>query len=102
MKKFWRNNTLIKWIFFGCVTLLIPILCAGINYLINRELLANRTSQVSRFSLENIQYNIDSRLESASALARLFLSDDLFSAYSLNVEDDILFLERVRKCCAAL
>lgn len=102
MKKFWRNNTLIKWIFFGCVTLLIPILCAGINYLINRELLANRTSQVSRFSLENIQYNIDSRLESASALARLFLSDDLFSAYSLNVEDDILFLERVRKCCQNL
>ncbi len=91
------DNTLYKWIVLSCIALAIPILCAIINVFISKNLVEGEVNKVNAFVLQNIQYNIDDRLDDISELLDFHLLNSNFNMYTLNVENERLFREKVNK-----
>lgn len=93
-----KYYTLYKWIVLGCIALMIPIACAIINFFINKNLVERKIDQVNHFMLQNIQYSIDSKLNDLQEVSKYYLLNQDFALYTLNVKDQVRFLERVRGC----
>lgn len=95
----WKmRQTLYRWIILGCTALMIPTICAFINYYINKNLIEKKIDQVNQFMLENIKYNIDAKLEDMLNLSKQLLLDEQFTMNSLRTRDDKQFQERVLNC----
>lgn len=93
-----NQGILVKWILLGCVGLMIPMLCAIINFGINIRLMKNNIEQISDFMLKNIQHNIDNKLDSILDTVNYYLSDEDFNMQALGTEDQRQFAENVRQC----
>ena len=97
-----KYNTMAKWILTGCIILLIPILCAAVNFVINKRLLESKTDQLNSFMLKNIQYNIDSKLNDIQSISNYLLLDGNFNKYALNTNDTIRFHSQIDQCYGQL
>lgn len=91
-----KYYTLYKWIVLGCIALMIPIVCAIINFFINKDLVERKINQVNNFMLQNIQYSIDNKLDDLLALSKYYLLNQDFTLYALNVKDEKKFMERMQ------
>lgn len=98
----WKYSALFQWITSGCIVLLIPIICAVINFFINKNLIEQKINQVNDFILKNIQYNIDDRLNDLQELSRYIQLDEGFNGYALNRGEGWEFLTQVRNCFSTL
>ncbi len=100
--KNWRCSALSQWIISGCIVLMIPILCAVINFFINKNLIERKINQVNDFMLKNIQYNIDFKLNGLQEISRYIQLDERFNSYALNRGGEKEFLTQVQKCYSVL
>lgn len=92
------NQTLYRWIILGCIALMIPVVSAIINFLINKDLVERKINQVNDFMLKNIQHSVDNKLDDILEMSKYYLLHEDFTLYALNVEDEELFQNRVGKC----
>ncbi len=93
-----KNYTLYKWIMFGCIALMIPIICAVINIFVNKSLVESEVKKLNDFILKNIQYNIDDRLNDMIDLSNYYLVNIGDTNTSLKSEDYEYFNEQVDNC----
>lgn len=98
----WKYSALFQWIISGCIVLMIPVLCAVINFFINKNLIERKIHQVNDFVLKNVQYNIDDRLSDLQEISRYIQIDESFNGYALSREGGDKFLTQVRKCFSTL
>ena len=92
------HHTLTRWIVLGCVTMMIPIVCAGINTAVNRSFMEKKIREVNEFSLNGIRHSIDKKLSNLTEVAKYCLTDTDFSMYRLETKDSSQFLVRAREC----
>lgn len=97
-----RYSTMTRWILTGCIILLIPILCAIVNFVINKRLLERKTDQLNSFMLKNIQYNIDTKLNDIQSISNYLLLDGNFNKYALNTNDTMRFHSQIDECYGKL
>lgn len=93
-----RYSTLYRWIILGCITLMIPILCAMINFLINKNLVERKINQVNDFVLQNIKYNIDNQMDDILETANYYLMNPDYSLYAFSTGNDEVFHRQMRDC----
>ncbi len=93
-----RQSTLYRWIILGCITLTIPIICAVINFFINKNLIERKINQVNDFVLQNIKYNIDTHMDDILQTAHYYLMNPDYSLYAFSTKDEDLFNSRMHDC----
>ena len=96
------RGILFKLTALGCIAILIPLLCAVINFLVNTRLMKNKIEQISDFMLTNVQNTIDGKLGSILNTANYYLTDTDFNMYALGVEAQDQFLKNVQECYGLL
>lgn len=102
MRRFQKRYTLWKWILLGCIALMIPIMCAVINFFINKDFTERKIEEANEFSLNQVRYSIDKKLSSLLEVSKYCLMDENFTIYTLNTKSRDQFLKRVRECYRVL
>ncbi|MCD7818482.1 MAG: helix-turn-helix domain-containing protein [Lachnospiraceae bacterium] len=97
-----KNNVLARWIILSCITLMIPVSCAVINYFFNLNLLREQNDQINYFVLETVSNDADSRLTELRSVAENITADSDFSSYNLNAASERVFLQRALQCYQTL
>lgn len=97
-----RQKILYRWIVLGCAALVIPLLCAIINFALNMKLMSRNVEQISDFMLGNIQHTIDAKLSSIRDTANHYLLDEHFNMYALGVDNSRTFMKNVQDCYQVL
>ncbi len=97
-----KNTVLMRWIILSCITLMIPISCAVINYSFNLNLLGEQNDKINWFVLETISNDADSKLTELRLVAENITADNDFSSYNLNAVSEQVFLQRALQCYQTL
>ncbi|MDO5417862.1 MAG: helix-turn-helix domain-containing protein [Lachnospiraceae bacterium] len=97
LKESWKQKVLWQWIVSGSIVLMIPIICAMVNFFINKNLLERKINQITVFMLENIQYNLDQKLEDLKEVSTSIQYGKDFHAYSFQLKNEQDFIRQANK-----